>query len=920
MADQDEASKQAAQVGAELRNQMNQMVRRLMSSQREMGKQLGLDDKALNGLEKQLKDFMKGLNQYTDSALGIGKAIKKVEKAINLYGIDLGDTAKELEKLAKDLKSDGTKGGQASKVREQARKIKDLRNSVEEHQKEFIDRVLLGGWSESDRRALIQAYKVKEGPSKDVSAEIRAIDELARDAQEAAASGAKDARKKATKLAREIKKVYAATEEALGDKAREIEKIGEDYARQINDLQMQGKKVPLSLKLKGWSKGNGGAGIAETANEKLQNNGLAQKTGAANFAGQFFKDGKLSKSNIAMYLGEQGLNRAKFGLETYKTTGRQFGMEGQGLGGMYSTYQGASKDLAGIGMRTGVFDQGEQLRALQASSQAVRAGGPDKYKVQLKATEDILDASNSLGVNSERLAAVLGGIRSNLGGSSKSITGYLGDMKDTLKTINGDVGGDMKVSSEEITGIYEDLAKDIENAGMNMKMFSRYTKESQTWARQLAVPLARALEMGKQLADLQSGKSASAYGTGVMAAATGGLSKMRIGATGKSQLSSKTTDLSQNGSQDDFIASLQQDILSSNLSNENKDELKKYVEQPDVAEWVSAAQSGDWAMYLTSPEANTKFMQISRRLKDLGAGSLLGIDFESANKAFADSILNIGGKGVRGRKIRSQMFGVNSEQQRILEKDLNAMSKGGLASGPEKPGQGRDAGMKDIKKESGDFAKASAAADPMAAFKNAVESFAGSVNSFGAMLAAQGAFELANKTGMLAKAGGWAKGLFAGGGGAATTATGAAGATGTGTTVGGLAVQGGAVGAAATVGAAALAAGSIAAAVNQSMKAADEGSNYSSTAAIDKAWEEGNYIDWWARNGTKDLEDMGSWVSDKTSKAWNWAFGNSDAAASKPGQQTTQVKPNGDIHVIIPGDANAQSLANQAKSKQHGKH
>jgi hypothetical protein len=566
-------------------------------------------------------------------------------------------------------------------------------------------------------------------------------------------------------------------------------------------------------------------------------------------------------------------------------------MEGQGFGSIYGNYQDTSMKLARIGRDTGHFDAAEQMKAFQGTSEAIRSGAPleKRNADQLAATKLTLQYTNSLGVSTEKLNAVQSAVRRNLGVGPESTAASLDRVKATMEDINKDVAPDMKITAEETVDLFQKMADDIDNAGMSMKTLSKYTQESQVWARQLGVPLKMAAELAQRFADLKSGKTSSAMGSTANAMAFGVLQKVRVGAANKI----KDTGMSKAQDTGGFYDS---DVINDVVGNSGEDaDTKKDLlaaanSSPENRAFIRAVMNGKWGPFMAM---GADAAQVARQLDRAGWSAVLGTDLKQAAQNIKQKAGNVlGDKSWQAPWVKSQT-GKTGLDAIAETADING--EAGVTSGP---GMTDAEARKATEKDNAAMTGLATAADPMAAFKNAVESFSGSVNRFGGMLVAQEAMDLASKADLGGKALGWGgkalkwgKGLFSGGaaaegaaaageaaaaGGEAAAATTAAaeGAAATTAAAGGgtAALTGAGVAAgAATLGAVAAAAGSIYMAGNQTKKALEEGSSYSSQASIDKAWEKGNYIDWWARNGTKDIEDIGSSIGNW----WDKAFGNS---------------------------------------------
>jgi hypothetical protein len=521
-----------------------------------------------------------------------------------------------------------------------------------------------------------------------------------------------------------------------------------------------------------------------------------------------------------------------------------------------------------------------------------------------------------MGVSTDRLGAALAGIRTNLGGSSSSITDYLGDMKSTLSAINQNVSDDMKISSDELVDIYKEMGDDVKNAGMNMKTFAQYTRDSQVWARQLGGPLAKAVELGKKLADLKSGKTAGGEESFAMTAATGVFKRLRSGA--KSQFDRDTTEKAKSQGSLDFQKTLVEKIQGLKTSDKTKEALTGLASDPETLAVMQAVLSNDPETALMALKDNQKVVSILRKLEDAGFGEVADVPLKEISQAYAKTVLDMTGRG-RSGEARFKALGGDADRF----KDLQDAEKGR----PSTPMLSN--GQEQISSENATLNKLQTSVSPVDAAKAVAEGKTGTVVKTGVAATALAAKQLHSgyQAAQAAEGGTWLSKLLTG----SKTALGMGGegaaAAESATWLGRLGSFGKAFGRFGKL------AGEIVPVVTLTTSAIDAGSQSTedltnfhdfSKSHLGRNWEEarndwrsGNYLsstlDWTLGTGSALVTDGLKGLAGGVVNGVNWMTGFDDS-------NLDDVDPAGNINlkITIPGRTTAKSLANQARNAGQG--
>lgn len=688
-----------------------------------------------------------------------GKATDRIDSLIDGY-----------DKIAKSMDLDKL-GSQAKKLESLARKQKatfDLLEEFSYHAPDYVSKILTGGLGPKDVDGIIRMVEdlgKEQGKNRsaimaDKKAMVKKIQDLQKKVQEAIIEGDWAAvaayKSQAEHLVDQVKDVTEGLVKAATQNVAAFQSVNDGILKKVQQMQADGNTNGLKYKFLMSTVAAGGKGAAATAIAKLlekERSGsshlgeLSKATGAGDVARNFIgEDGKWSGAKATAYFAKGTVERAKMGWDAYKDTGRQFGMQ-HGLSDITSSYQATKSNVNMVALSTGRKEE-EVLSTWKEVSMAIRSGNMDlkeRVKIQLKATEETLDMENATGISSSKIIAITAAYRKTLGygaeESSKAAKQVWGAMKD----IESNVKEGEAMTGDELADIFAKVASDVDMAGMNMKKFSTYLSESYVYAKNLGIPIAKALEMAQKVADLQSGKSTNA--------ARGNAALLMMAGQNRLRVNSGDQGFDQRLGMDQSWEDTQK-LLQEKMKKEGKDDkeiaqLTQPIHSQFGSSMINAMAKGDSAsLAAMMSQHGDEYSKVLSQMKTSGLDKYLGIEGVNPNGGY---------KGMRGaagnRSIMASVLGMDVESQTTEEAadQENTDLKKQLTEAEKE---------KQLQEHKHDAAVAGNVTDPMAMFAKAVNIFTGSVAVFAAATVGSAILDHGGSIAKgIGKAGGWIKGL-----------------------------------------------------------------------------------------------------------------------------------------------------------------
>lgn len=697
--------------------------------------------------EKQDPQYEAALREQSKQQQDLDRA----QKTLRRNAIDSVDRVTELidgyEKLSKAMDL-GKLGSQVTKLEAAAKKQKATMKLLErfaDYAPVYVSKMITGGLSPKELDGIIKmvtaAGKAKGKSSNLISEDIKSTIDKIKALQDkinrAILDGNKDALKEYQKQAEsvigEVEDNTKALMEASTQQLVSLRQTNDAVQKKIDKFVAEGKTNSLKYKLLMMSEAAGGKGIAGTAIEKLlakEKSGslggeISKKMGLGETAQKFVtEDGKYSHAKAATYFAEGAVDRAKQGYDMYKATGRQFGME-HTKSEVYGAYENTRRKLAKTAISTG-HSQEEVAEVWKTTANAIQDGNKNleaRAELQRKITDETITMSDVLGTSSTKISSVLSGMRKNLGFSPQDLSAGIKDIHKNLLDINGTVDENHKLVDEDMVSAYEEVANKVENAGVNMKKFGKYTAEAYAQAVKMGGAYATNLKLAKMAADLRAGVTGSNAGNIGLLATSGQLSlssKSKEGQALGEALKDKTFEegkellaenLKKMGKNQTEIAQ-----MTSGLDKEAYDALVATLTGNSGMQALSATNMGgaDYSKFLVQAKNSGLFETLSvtdNKNKEV-----------DPYKAMEELSKQLGsGGGAAGANALMRQLGMSRE-------DITAFAMSRAKSKLNEVKQSK--AEEELKKQGQNAAQMGNAVDPMKIFKDAVDIFSGSVTVF----------------------------------------------------------------------------------------------------------------------------------------------------------------------------------------------
>ena len=652
----------------------------------------------------------------------------------------------ELEKANKDMKKAQTALEKQSAIAAKRKALEKTINHFKENSAHLLELMAHGGadsqtWNEFEK--IYEKIAVETGKNaKEAKAKLEEFKSVAKKIQEKGGSQTEifiALKESLGEFASDldgamlaIEKIIPGLDEA-GRAAAELEKHLLDQAKELKKAGKHLRAGILRFKATGRS-GHLFKGAADSSVLDVLSGGKSKDL--SKYAG---KDGGLNNAEIYKTLLSGMGSAAKAGFEAYRNS-RQYGTMGMGFGDVYGTYQAHKREVAKVALTTGVSE--EQANAAYGGVAAnLRVGTADpkaRYQQMVDLTKQTIQLANATGLSEDRVTKLATAYRRNFsGGPMKAMKETTEGIAGALQNINSQVGDDFKLTSEDVADVWDRLAGDIENSGLDMKKLMSYSQGTAIAFGQMGVNTSKTLEMMKRVESFKTGKGGAAEGDTMAAAMVmmGGGPKLGANAGAAIGGSQKFAQANAGLGGEEFTNRLAAKAKGTSLQDFMAGFINLKATDARYADVLQALMGGADPIEIANELGGDRYIQMVRTLFNLpNSKQMFGTTMEAWDKEFMAKLDRM---GAAGRPLKAAIMSGEGEATRRAAAKADAITAMGKAQGksPEQI-------QKEVQVASGTNAKLAAAADPMAAFGKAVNIFSGSVNTFAALTAAKGLFDL----------------------------------------------------------------------------------------------------------------------------------------------------------------------------------